>query len=68
MVNGEAGRVLSLLTDDGDPVGRRNEVSYDASRPSSRAKESTEGDGWRMDESYERLVLAEGHRCTRRSA
>ena len=49
--NGEAGRWLSLFTDEGDPVGRRNDVSYDASGTPSKASESTDGDGWRIDES-----------------
>jgi hypothetical protein len=56
--SGEGGIVLSLLTEEGDPLGRRMEVSNDASGASSKLSVKAEGEGLRNDDSYEPSVDA----------
>lgn len=48
--------MLSLPTDEGEPLGRRNDVSNDVSIPSGSPIERTDGDGCRIDDSYEKSV------------
>lgn len=45
--------VLIRPTDDGDPVGRRIDVSKDTSTPSGSPAERIDGDGCRIDDSYD---------------
>lgn len=40
-------------TEDGEPVGRRMEVSKDASIPSGSITERTDGEGCKIDDSYD---------------
>jgi hypothetical protein len=59
---GDGGIVLIRSIDDGDPLGRRKEVSYDASATSCNANDMTLGVGCKIDESYDRSV-DEAHCC-----
>ena len=59
---GDGGIVLIRSIDEGDPLGRRKEVSYDASAISCNANDMTLGVGCKMDESYDRSV-DEAHCC-----
>jgi hypothetical protein len=53
---GDPGIVLIRSTDDADPLGRKKDVSNDTSTSCS-AIDWTEGEGWRIDDSYERFVM-----------
>ena len=52
--DGDPGIVLIRSTDDADPLGRKKDVSNDASTSCS-AIDWTEGEGWRTEESYEKF-------------
>ena len=48
---GDGGIVLMRATDDGEPVGRRMDVSNDTSIPSGSMTERSEGEGRKIDDS-----------------
>ena len=52
--DGDPGIVLIRSSDDGDPLGRKKEVSNDTSTSCS-ATDWTEGEGWRTEDSYEKF-------------
>jgi hypothetical protein len=52
----DPGIVLIRSTDDADPLGRKKDVSNDASTSCS-AIDWTEGEGWRIDDSYDKFVM-----------
>lgn len=54
--DGDPGIVLIRFTDEADPLGRKKDVSKDASTSCS-AIDWTEGEGWRIDDSYDRFVM-----------
>ncbi len=54
--------MLILPNDEGEPLGRRNDVSNEVSIPSGNTIERTDGEGCRIDDSYEKSV-AVAHAC-----
>lgn len=53
---GDGGIVLIRPTDDGEPVGRRIEVSNETSIPSGSITDRTDGEGRKIDDSYDKSV------------
>ena len=48
--------MLRRPTDEGEPVGRRIEVSNETSIPSGNMTDRTDGEGRKIDDSYDKSV------------